>query len=118
MSTIREMLKAVRKATGNAAASDAFLGVLEEREVDARFAQSDKEHLGIRRSALKMPNRWLIFIGFLLALSARPNLIGSSSNARSTRAMSLTRIGRVVLDPFFYFGIFFHVPIQRDARLH
>ena len=111
------MVRTLCQATGNAAA-DAFLGALEERAVDARCAKSDEEHLGIKRSAPKIPNRWLIFIGSLLALSAPPNLIGSSSNANSTRVRSLTRMGRVFLDPFFYFGIFFHVPIKGDALLH
>ena len=82
------MLRALREATGNIPASDAFMEALEERERQ-REAQREREArkrerearereaqhearteklLAAMRSEIKVMNRWFTIIGLLIAL--------------------------------------------------
>ena len=80
------MLRALREATGNIPASDAFMEALEERqreaqrerearkrEQDAREREAQHEArteklLAAMRSEIKVMNRWFTIIGLLIAL--------------------------------------------------
>ena len=81
MSTIAKLIRALRKATGNAEAADAFVEALEEREAQ-REARSERIHqqnlaairneiqssIALLRREIKVTNRWLTFIGLALAI--------------------------------------------------
>ena len=92
MSTIAKLIRALRKATGNAEAADAFVEALEEREAQ-REARSERIHqqnlaairaesekniaamrnemqssIALLRREIKVTNRWLIFIGLSQAI--------------------------------------------------
>ena len=102
MASIIKMLLALRAATGNVQASDAFMQALEEREVqrlareEQRDAQRDarereareemraheahmdkihQDNLNLMRSEIKANQRRINFIGLLMALVALTNLI-------------------------------------------
>lgn len=79
IATIVKMLKALREATGNVAASDAFMEAFEEREAQ-REARSEKflaamqqemqRNAAAMHREIKTTNRWLTVIGLLIALLA------------------------------------------------
>ena len=73
------MLRALREATGNIPASDAFMEALEERERqrEAQREQDAREHearteklLAAMRSEIRVMNWWFTIIGLLIAFLA------------------------------------------------
>ena len=72
MTTIIKMLRALREATGNIPASDAFMEALEERERqrEAQREARTEKLLAAMRSEIKVMNRWFTIIGLLIAFLA------------------------------------------------